>query len=115
MASAGPLAQDLTILKPLYGREPGLETNLASFCTQDYSGRVQLIFGVHDPDDPAGAVVGRLRERFPDHDIELVADPSEHGSNPKISNLINMWPHARYDVLVMSDSDIRVGAGLSPR
>jgi ceramide glucosyltransferase len=108
MASARPSARNLTILKPLYGREPELETNLASFCTQDYSGRVQLIFGVQDPADPAGAVVDRLRERFPDHDIELVANPSEHGSNPKISNLINMLPRARHDILVVSDSDIRV-------
>jgi ceramide glucosyltransferase len=108
MAGVRPSALNLTILKPLYGREPELETNLASFCKQDYSGRLQLIFGVHGPDDPAGAVVGRLRERFPDHDIELVANPSEHGSNPKISNIINMVPCARYDILVVSDSDIRV-------
>jgi ceramide glucosyltransferase len=108
MATAGPLARNLTILKPLYGSEPELETNLASFCTQDYSGRVQLIFGVHDPDDPAGAVVGSLRERFPEADIELVADPSKHGSNPKISSLINMLRRIRYDILVVSDSDIRV-------
>ena len=108
MTSAQPSTLDLTILKPLCGTEPELETNLASFCKQVYSGHVQLIFGVQDPADPAGAVVARLRAQFPELDIEFVVNPSKHGSNPKISNLINMLQHARYDILVVSDSDIRV-------
>jgi ceramide glucosyltransferase len=99
----------LTLLKPLCGAESGLETSLASFCTQHYGGSVQLVFGVHEPDDPAGAAVMRLRERFPACDIELVANPAEHGSNRKISVLINILPKARHDIVVVSDSDIRVG------
>jgi ceramide glucosyltransferase len=101
-------APNLTILKPLCGAEPELETNLASFCDQDYPGEIQLVFGIHDPDDPAGATVQRLRQRFPAHDIALVDDPNEHGANRKISNLINMLPEVRHGVIVMSDSDIRV-------
>ncbi len=103
-----PSSPGLTILKPLCGAELELSTNLASFCSQDYSGSVQLVFGVHDAADPAGAVVRRLRERFPDHDIELVADPSHHGTNRKISNLVNMLSRARHDIIIVSDSDIRV-------
>jgi ceramide glucosyltransferase len=98
----------LTILKPLCGAESELSTNLASFCSQDYGGSVQLVFGVHDAADLAGAVVRRLSERFPDHDIDLVADPSLHGSNRKVSNLINMLDRGRHDIIVVSDSDIRV-------
>jgi ceramide glucosyltransferase len=100
---------DLTILKPLYGAEPELETNLASFCEQVYQGKVQLLFGVHRADDPAGMAVEGLRRRFPDRDIELIADGREHGQNPKISNLMNMLPRARHPLIVMADSDIRVG------
>ena len=99
----------LTILKPLYGIEPGLEANLASFCDQNYCGKIQLVLGLPDRADPAAAAVQRLRDRYPGHDIALCIDPQVHGTNRKISNLINMLPHVRHDVLVLSDSDIRVG------
>jgi ceramide glucosyltransferase len=102
-------APDLTILKPLYGAEPGLEANLASFCDQVYRGQVQLLLGIHSAEDPAGmAAVAGLQRRFSEHDIELVADAREHGANPKISNLLNMLPRARYNLIVIADSDIRV-------
>ncbi|HEX2888703.1 glycosyltransferase, partial [Vineibacter terrae] len=99
----------VTILKPLHGDEPGLEAALASFLTQAYAAPVQLILGLHAEDDPAHAVVQRLRQRFPDRDITVVTDSRLHGANRKISNVINMMPHARHDVLVLSDSDISVG------
>ncbi len=108
-ANSPPSSPDLTILKPLYGAEPGLEANLASFCEQDYAGKVQLLFGIHSAGDSAGPAVAVLRRRFPEHDIELIADQREHGQNPKISNLLNMLPHASHDLIVMADSDIRVG------
>jgi ceramide glucosyltransferase len=98
----------LTLLKPLCGAEPELEVNLASFCNQDYSGPVQLVFGVQDPADPAHAVAKRIKERFPNCDIELVIDPRRHGANWKISNLINMLAYSRHEIVVLSDSDIRV-------
>src|SRR6478736_669816 len=60
---------NVTVLKPLCGAEPELETNLASFCNQDGTGRVQVIFGIQDAADRAAAVVHRLIERFPEHDI----------------------------------------------
>ncbi len=99
----------VTILKPLHGDEPGLEAALASFLTQAYAAPVQLILGLHAEDDPAHAVAARLRQLFPDRDITVVTDPRLHGANRKVSNVINMMPHARHDVLVLSDSDISVG------
>ncbi len=108
-AIPGLSSPGLTILKPLCGAESGLEANLATFCAQDYEGAVQLVFGVHDSADPAAAIVRRLQQRFPDRDIELVVDPSLHGSNRKISNLANMLAAARHGIIVVSDSDIRVG------
>ena len=95
----------VTVLKPMYGDEPMLETALASICTQDYP-CFQLVCGVQDPADPAVAVVERLRTRFPHCDIALVIDPTQHGENRKIGNLINMLPAARYDLLVIADSDV---------
>jgi ceramide glucosyltransferase len=98
----------VTILKPLHGAEPALYTNLAGFCAQDYPGSVQIVFGVDDPADPAIAAVHRLMADFPGCDIALTVNSRRHGSNAKVSNLINMMAQARHDVLVMSDSDIVV-------
>lgn len=97
----------VTILKPLHGDEPGLEEALASNLRLAYPD-VQIVFGVQDPSDPVLAVVARLRARFPAADIALVVNATQHGSNRKIGNLINMLPSARHDVLVISDADVLV-------
>jgi ceramide glucosyltransferase len=98
----------VTVLKPLCGPEPRLEENLATFCSQSHP-RYQLVFGVRDPLDPAIGVVERLARRFPARDMQLVVDPRVHGSNLKVSNLINMMAAARHPWLVLADSDIAVG------
>jgi len=98
----------VTILKPLYGAEPGLEAALGSFLDQDYPGKVQVVFGVQDAGDAALPVVEALRRANPDRDIALVVDAILHGSNRKISNLINMTTHAEHDVILLADSDIVV-------
>jgi ceramide glucosyltransferase len=99
--------ESASVLKPLHGAEPGLYRNLRSFCLQTHP-NYQLVFGVRDPDDPAIAVVERLRQEFPQHAIALVVDPHVHGANFKVSNLMNMLPHARHDLLVLADADIHV-------
>jgi ceramide glucosyltransferase len=104
-ASACPA---VTILKPLHLSEPGLLENLESFFAQDYSGPVQIVFGVHDESDPAVAVVKEIQARHPHFDISIVANGSLYGANAKVSNLVNMLPAARHDILVLSDSDISV-------
>jgi ceramide glucosyltransferase len=101
-------APAVTILKPLHGDEPGLFDNLRSFCTQDYRGDIQIVFGVQDPDDGAIAVVERLRKLQPGGDVDLVIDTSVHGANRKVSNLVNMAPRIRHEVIVLADSDMRV-------
>jgi len=109
-ASAAPSSMPrVTILKPLHGDEPALRDNLASFCGQDYPGPVQIIFGVQDPNDQAIATVRRLREDDPARDIDLVVDGTMHGSNRKVSNLVNMTRRIRHEVIVLADSDMRVG------
>lgn len=102
-------APSVSVLKPLCGAEPRLYPNLETFCRQTHP-RYQLVFGVRHADDPAVAIVQRLRQAFPARDIVLVVDPREHGRNPKVSNLINMLAAARHDVLVLADSDIAVPA-----
>lgn len=101
----------VTILKPLHQCEPDLAKNLETFFTQDYPASVQIVFGVHDQADPAIAVVRALQAKYPRADTMLVVDAALYGANAKISNLINMLPSAKYDTLVLSDSDIAVGPG----
>jgi len=98
----------LTILKPLCGAEPSLYENLRSFCEQDYP-EFQIVFGVLDPADAALSVIERLVAEFPSLPIDVVINSQLHGGNRKTSNLINLLVQARHDVLVMADSDARVG------
>ena len=103
-----PLLPPLTILKPLCGAEPSLYENLRSFCEQDYP-EFQIVFGVLDPADAALSVVERLVAEFPSLPIDVVINSQLHGGNRKTSNLINLLAQAQHDVLVMADSDARVG------
>ncbi len=97
----------VTVLKPVCGLDPELYENLRSFCEQDYP-VYQVIFGVREAEDPAVAVIERLTREFPDGDLELVIDGRISGANLKASNLSNMVQRARYDVLAVADSDMRV-------
>src|ERR1700722_5220444 len=105
MLSSRPPA--VTILKPLCGDEPLLEEALVSCFRQDYP-EFQIVFGIQNPKDPALAVVRRLRERFPERDVTVVVDPTPHGPNRKVANLINMLPSARHEIVVISDSDLHL-------
>lgn len=98
----------VTLLKPLCGMEHELYENLCSFCTQYYPD-YQIIFGVRHVDDPSIPVVKRIMDEFSGLDMSLVVDGRIHGANLKVSNLVNMMAAAKYDLLVMADSDMRVG------
>jgi ceramide glucosyltransferase len=98
----------VSILKPLHGDELELSKNLEALCRLDYPGEIELVFGVQDPDDPAIRQVKALQERFPAMAISLVIDSREHGTNRKISNVMNIARAARHDVLILSDSDIGI-------
>jgi ceramide glucosyltransferase len=100
----------VSILKPLCGAEPHLLDCLRTFARLRYPG-LQLVFGVREATDPAIALVGQLQREFAAVDIDLVVDAQLHGENLKASNLINMLPRARHQVVIISDSDVRVGPG----
>lgn len=99
----------VTVLKPLHEDEPDLLLRLGRFCEQDYAGPVQIVCGVRG-DATAAAVMQEFKAKFPDKTIECVTDARGHGSNGKVSNLVNMLPSARHGTLVLSDSDIVVEA-----
>lgn len=102
-------APPVTILKPIYGLDPELEENLRSFCRQDYPD-YQVIFGLQDKNDAAIPIVEKIINEMNGMDVSYVINPELHGTNHKISNLINIYPKAKHDYLLIADSDMRVPA-----
>jgi ceramide glucosyltransferase len=101
----------VTILKPVKGMDAGSYENFASFCHQEYAGSIQILFAAASADDPVIPVIQQLIENNPGHDISLSINPAIHGPNYKVSNLINAFPQAKHDIIIVCDSDIRVAPG----
>ncbi len=97
----------VSILKPLKGLERDAYENLASFCRQDYP-EYEILFAVDDEHEPAIPVVERLIRDFRRLPIRLLVGSAIPGSNNKVAKLGRLLPAARHELLVMSDSDIRV-------
>lgn len=97
----------ISILKPLKGTDPDIYESFRSHCLQDYP-EYEIIFGVSDADDPAVASVEQLQREFPNHAIRLIVSPIKLGANLKVSNLEQMLQAARYQHLLVNDSDICV-------
>jgi ceramide glucosyltransferase len=97
----------LTVLKPLCGADPSLDENLESFFRQDHP-NYEIVFGVEDPEDPAVSVVRALMARHPGRPTRLVVHKAAGGANPKVRNLRGMVSHAEHDLVLVSDSNIRV-------
>jgi ceramide glucosyltransferase len=102
-----PASPPVSILKPLKGTDPEIYESFRSHCLQDYP-EYEIIFGVSDPNDPAIDSVKELQVEFPDRRIQLVVSEKILGANVKVSNLAQMLAEARYDHLIVNDSDIRV-------
>ncbi|WHZ29756.1 MAG: Glycosyl transferase, family 2 [Nitrospira sp.] len=97
----------VTILKPVHGLEKNLEQNLRSACRQDYP-RYQVVFSVQHEHDPAIPLLRKLQTEFGPELVTVAIENYQAGSNGKINNLIGGLAHARHDVLVISDSDVRL-------
>src|SRR5580704_3138628 len=102
-------APGVTILKSLKGLDPGMMDAFRSHCRQNYTGEFELLFGVSSLDEPAAAAVVALKAEFPERAIRLVECPERLGTNGKVSTLVQLAPHARYEILLINDSDITVG------
>jgi ceramide glucosyltransferase len=104
-----PTGPGITVFKPLKGLEPFSRECLTSFLTQDYH-PYQVLFGVRDPADPVLDLLRELSRAHPRCDLSMVICPEDLGLNPKISTLRQLMPRARYDLLVIADGDVAVGA-----
>lgn len=103
---AGMYRPPVTVLKPIYGLDKGLEENLLSLCRQDYP-EFQIVVSVQRETDPALPLLRRLEAAYPDR-LTLVVKVSEPVVNGKVQNLVNGLAAAKHEVLVISDSDVRV-------
>src|SRR5215469_3057881 len=100
-------APPVSILKPLRGVDPQMYESFRSHCVQDYP-EYEIIFGVSEADDPAVEAVEQLMREFPRCKIRLQVCREVLGNNRKISNLVQMLGFARYDHILINDSDIFV-------
>jgi ceramide glucosyltransferase len=100
----------ISVLKPLAGVDEGLEANLRSFFEQDHPA-FEILFAVRDARDPAIQVVQALQEQFPARSSRMIITGEPPYPNAKVFSLDRMLAEARHDLLLMSDSDIRVSPG----
>jgi ceramide glucosyltransferase len=103
-------APPLSLLKPIYGLDRETYENYASFCTQDYSD-YEIIFCVSDDADPAVPVIQKLIRDFPKCSIRLLIGSEPLGVSDKVNKLCRMAREAKHDLLVVTDSDVRVEPG----
>jgi ceramide glucosyltransferase len=106
-ATADAELPPVTLLKPLCGLEPNLEDNLESFFAQDYP-EFEIIFGTRDRRDPALDIVRSLQQKYPSVPVKIVYSGEPDRPNAKICSLEKMHKRAKYEYLIISDSDVEV-------
>ncbi len=99
--------EPVSILKPLCGQVEGLAENLESFARLRYP-EYEIIFGLKSADDGALLIARDFQARHPELPVRIVIDERQFGYNPKINNLVPMMLHARHDLLLISDDNVRV-------
>lgn len=100
----------ISVLRPLAGLDDGLEQNLRSLLAQDYP-HFEMLFAVRSADDPATALVERLRVEYPHIPSQLILTGEPPYVNAKVWSLEMMTAASAHELLVMIDSDVRVGPG----
>jgi len=98
----------ISILKPLKGCDKTTAESLQSWFGQNYNGQIQILFGVADANDPVCEIVRELLRKNSGHDAQLVVCDRLTGANAKIAKLVQLEKHAKHDLILVSDADVRV-------
>lgn len=98
----------ISVLKPLKGLDGNLFDNLESICNQDYP-EYEIIFSLQDYNDPAFKVAEKIKNKYPGKDITLLVERCNAGLNPKVNNLIPAYRTAKYEYVLISDSNVLAG------
>jgi ceramide glucosyltransferase len=105
-AASGPWPA-VTVLKPVHGLEKNQRENLRSACIQDYA-EYEVVFSVQDPEDAVIPLLKEIQQEFGPEHVTVAIEDCRAGTNGKINNMIGGLQHAKHDVLVISDSDVRL-------
>ena len=98
----------LTLLKPLHGADPGLESFLETFFTQDYPA-YEILFCARTANDAGLETARRVAARHPHIPVQFLSTGGDPDYiNAKVASMELMEAHAAHDILVISDSDVRV-------
>jgi ceramide glucosyltransferase len=95
-------------LKPLKGCDKTTAESLQSWFGRNYTGQIQILFGVADANDPVCEIVRELLRKNPDYDAQLLLCSKSLGTNGKVSTLIQLERLAKYSLILVSDADVRV-------
>jgi len=96
----------VSLLKPVKGLDIDAYENYASFCRLDYP-EYEIVFCV-DADDPSLPAIEKVKRDFPERSIRVLIGSGRHAINDKVARLVRLTNEAKYDLFVITDSDVRV-------
>lgn len=110
-----PELEPVTILRPIKGIDPELETCLECSFLQDYpSDLLEILFCVDDSDDESIPIIKKLIAKYPTIDSKILVTPVDKdgtkmdhfGPNPKVNNLAKGFLNSKYDIIWIMDSNV---------